>query len=48
MDIGNDDEFDFGFGLENEFISGGSNIEDGNTLMHLNDDTSLLEELSNR
>uniref|UniRef100_A0A915LH35 Uncharacterized protein n=1 Tax=Meloidogyne javanica TaxID=6303 RepID=A0A915LH35_MELJA len=48
MDISNDDEFDFGFGLENEFISGGSNIEDGNTLMHLNDDTSLLEELSNR
>nr|CAD2175626.1 unnamed protein product [Meloidogyne enterolobii] len=48
MDISNDDEFDFGFGLENEFISGGSNIEDGNTLMHMNDDTSLLEELSNR
>lgn len=46
MDIGNNDEFDFGLGLENEFISGGSDIGDGNVLMHLSDDSSFLEELS--
>jgi hypothetical protein len=47
-DIGNNDEFDFGFGLESEFFNEGSNVGDENTLINMNDNNSFLEQLNNR